>query len=189
METIKIGDACKILNGYPFRSDNYVESGIRIIRIANVQKGFIEDSSPVFYPLHSEGIDKCMLEEGDLLISLTGNVGRVATLEKSFLPAALNQRVACLRLKTDKILKKYLFHILNSNFFEEQCILASKGVAQKNLSTEWLKEYEIPLYPQSKQEEIATILDCCRKIISNRENELKQLDDLIKARFVCNLIL
>jgi type I restriction enzyme S subunit len=52
------------------------------------------------------------------------------------------------------------------------------------MSTEWLKEYEIPLYSQSEQEEIAAILDCCRKIISDRENELKQLDDLIKARFI-----
>lgn len=125
MEKMKIGDVCNILNGFAFKSENYMDLGIRIIRIANVQKGFIEDTMPVFYPITSEGLDKYMLEEGDLLISLTGNVGRVALLEKKMLPAALNQRVACLRLKTDKISKRYLFHILNSNYFEQQCIQSS----------------------------------------------------------------
>lgn len=184
MVTIKLGDACDILNGYAFKSSDYVENGIRVIRIANVQKGYIEDSAPAFYPLDYDGLDKYMLEENDLLISLTGNVGRVALLEKKFLPAALNQRVACLRLKIDKISKRYLFHILNSDFFERQCVFASNGVAQKNMSTEWLKEFEIPLYEKEKQEKIVDILDKCRSIISCRSIEISKYDDLIKARFV-----
>lgn len=184
MEIIKLGDACEILNGYAFKSENYVDSGIRVIRIANVQKGFIEDNTPAFYPLESKGLDKYMLEEGDLLMSLTGNVGRIAILEKEFLPAALNQRVACLRLKTDRITKGYLFHILNSDFFEQQCVQSSKGVAQKNMSTEWLKEYEIPVYSKEKQEEITLMLDNTRSVIACRNQELLKLDELIKARFV-----
>ena len=184
MEMIRLGDACEILNGFAFKSQNYVDSGIRIIRISNVQKGFIEDNTPAFYSLDSSGLDKYMLNEGDLLMSLTGNVGRVAILEKEFLPAALNQRVACIRLKIDKLSKGYLFHILNSDFFEQQCIRSSKGVAQKNMSTEWLKEYEIPVYSKEKQEAITEILDKVRKIITCRNQEIKKMDDLIKARFV-----
>ncbi len=184
MQKIKIGAVCDILNGFAFKSENYVDSGIRIIRIANVQKGFVEDTTPAFYPLESSGLDKYKLEEGDLLISLTGNVGRVAILEKEMLPAALNQRVACLRMKSNRISKGYLFHILNSDYFEQQCIQASKGVAQKNMSTEWLKDYEIPLYTIEQQEEIVRVLDKARMIVRNRKKELQKLDDLIKARFV-----
>ena len=184
MEKIRLGDACEILNGYAFKSDKYVEDGIRIIRIANVQKGYIEDNSPVFYSTDFGGLEKYMLVENDLLMSLTGNVGRVALLQKEMLPAALNQRVACLRLKTDKITKSYLFHILNSNFFEQQCVRVSNGVAQKNMSTEWLKDYEIPLYSIEEQLKISYILDKTRKIISARNDELVLLDDFIKARFV-----
>ncbi len=106
MKRVKLGDVCEILNGFAFKSADYVNSGIRIIRIANVQKGYIEDIDPAFYPIDSVGLEKYMLEEGDLLVSLTGNVGRVAFLGKQFLPAALNQRVACLRLKSDRISKK-----------------------------------------------------------------------------------
>ena len=184
MEKIKIDDVCDILNGYSFKSENYVDSGIRIIRISNVQKGYIEDSTPAFYSFDTMGLSKFMLEEGDLLMSLTGNVGRVAILEKELLPAALNQRVACLRLKSNKITKSYLFHFLNSNFFEQQCIMASNGVAQKNMSTEWLKDYEIPLYTPNQQEEIVTVLNAAQSILSSRRQQLQKLDELVKARFV-----
>ena len=184
MEKVKIGEICEILNGFAFKSENYVESGIRIIRIANVQKGYIEDSTPVFYPIDSIGLDKYMLESGDLLMSLTGNVGRVAVLSNEFLPAALNQRVACLRLKTNKISKGYLYHILNSDYFEQKCIQASKGVAQKNMSTEWLKDYEIPIFPESEQKKIESVLDNLQSIMDARRQQLAALDELVKARFV-----
>lgn len=184
MENIRIGDACEILNGYAFKSDKYVSSGIRVIRIANVQKGYIEDADPAFYPEDCSELDKYMLEEGDLLMSLTGNVGRVAILQKEMLPAALNQRVACLRIKNPALSKGYLFHFLNSDYFENKCIQASKGVAQKNMSTEWLKEYEIPLYSSEKQTEIEDILDRLSLIIEYRKEELNRLDELVKARFI-----
>ena len=184
MKKIKLGDVCEILNGFAFKSENYVGSGIRVIRISNVQKGYIEDNTPAFYPLETKGLEKYMLKEGDILISLTGNVGRVAILEKEFMPAALNQRVACLRLKTDKLSKRYLFHILNSDFFEKQCIQYSKGVAQKNMSTAWLKDYEILLYSKEQQELIADILDEMHLIKKLRYYELQKLDELVKARFV-----
>ena len=117
-------------------------------------------------------------------MSLTGNVGRVAILSGEFLPAALNQRVACLRMKSNKVIKRYLFHILNSDFFEQQCIQSSKGVAQKNMSTEWLKDYEIPLYSIDGQKKIIAILDNALQIIEERKQQLSTLDNLIKARFV-----
>ena len=184
MDTVRIGDICEILNGFAFKSENYVESGIRVIRIANVQKGYIEDSAPVFYPADSIGLEKYLLERGDLLMSLTGNVGRVAILGEEFLPAALNQRVACLRMKSNRVSKGYLYHILNSDYFEKKCILSSKGVAQKNMSTEWLKDYEIPVYAEEKQAEIVHTFDLLQNIIANRQQELQKLDEMIKARFV-----
>lgn len=181
----KLGDVCEILNGFAFRSEQYVDAGIRIIRISNVQKGYIEDSSPVFYPSDSEEAQKYSLEENDLLISLTGNVGRVAILSKAYLPAALNQRVACIRIKNEnKLYKPYLFHLLNSDFFESKCIKASKGVAQKNMSTQWLKDYKISLPPIEEQRRIAAILDKVTDLIAQRRAQLDKLDLLVKSRFV-----
>ena len=181
----RLGDLCDVLNGYAFKSEQYVDSGVRIIRIANVQKGYIEDSAPAFYPLTNKEYLKYELKENDLLISLTGNVGRVGLLQKDFLPAALNQRVACLRIKDERMLNKsFLFNFLNSDYFENKCIEASKGVAQKNMSTEWLKEYEIPLFPIDEQLRISNELDTIGNLISLRKQQLEKLDELVKSRFI-----
>ena len=107
-EKKRLGDVCSILNGFAFKSREYVSSGIRIIRIANVQDGYISDELPQFYPDESISMfEKYLLHENDLLISLTGNVGRVALLPSAMLPAALNQRVACLRTQTRLYRCKY----------------------------------------------------------------------------------
>lgn len=51
MKKVKLGEVCEILNGFAFKSSLYVNEGIRIIRITNVQKGYIEDSDPKYYPI------------------------------------------------------------------------------------------------------------------------------------------
>ena len=182
---VRLGDVCDIINGYAFKSDRYVDSGTRVIRITNVQKGFIEDEKPQYYPIEeNDNIQEYMLYENDLLLSLTGNVGRVALLEKKWLPAALNQRVACLRPKDNKILIEYLYFALLSNKFENDCIISAKGIAQKNMSTEWLKKYEISLPEIRVQKKIISICKNLQSIITHRRTQLEKLDLLVKARFV-----
>ena len=183
---MKIGDICDILNGYAFKSSKYVDDGIRVIRITNVQKGFVEDTNPQYYPVSEQWeIEKYMLHEGDLLISLTGNVGRVGLLSADLLPAALNQRVACIRIRNPAVIyKPFLFHLLNSDYFENRCIFASQGVAQKNMSTEWLKEYQIPSFSMDKQKEIALIFDKIDALIVSRKEQVRNLDQVVKSRFI-----
>ena len=151
-----LSNIAEIKNGYAFKSSNYISSnGIRIIRIANVQDGFIEDKTPQYYPKEScDDIENFFLKEKDLLMSLTGNVGRVGLLPKSFLPAALNQRVACIRENELLIDKEYLCYLFQSNEFQRKCIKSAKGVAQLNISTEWLKCYQIPIPPMAEQKRI-----------------------------------
>ena len=75
---VRFQDTVEIMNGFTFKSERYVDKGIRIIRIANVQDGYLEDNKPVFYPIEAKReIKKYMLESDDLLISLTGNVGQI----------------------------------------------------------------------------------------------------------------
>lgn len=181
----RLGDLCDIRNGYAFKSDKYVNDGVRIIRIANVQKGYIEDTSPVYYSVDDINAQKYALHEGDLLISLTGNVGRVGILTEQFLPAALNQRVANIVVKDNRLLdKSFLFHLLNSDTFENKCIFSANGVAQKNLSTDWLKEVEISLPPIDEQRKIAAVLDKISDLTGKRRSQLDKLDELVKSRFV-----
>jgi type I restriction enzyme S subunit len=185
MSNVKIGDVCDILNGFAFKSANYVNNGIRVIRIANVQKGRIVDDAPEYYPLSAEeSISNYILYDGDLLMSLTGNVGRVGILSSDLLPAALNQRVACVRVKDEtKLDKRYLYYLFNDNHFEDQCILSSKGIAQKNMSTEWLKGYIIQLPSIERQRKIITTLDKASELIALRKKQLEELDALAESVF------
>jgi len=178
---VELGEVCEVVNGYAFKSENYVDSGVRVIRITNVQKGEIVDDNPKFYPLNTkEPVEKYKLFENDLLISLTGNVGRVGFLPNSFLPAALNQRVACLRPDENKINKRFLFHLLNVGNFESDCIKSSSGVAQKNLSTVWLSKYKIILPSIEIQKEIVNELDGYQKIIDGAKQIVENYKPTIK---------
>ncbi len=180
----KLGEAVQVLNGYAFKSNLYVDNGIRVMRITNVQKGNIVDDDPKFYPETAEDeIKNYLLKENDLLMSLTGNVGRVGLLQKDMLPAALNQRVACLRTKTNELTLQFLFHLLNSDMFEKDAILAAKGIAQKNMSTEWLKDYLIPLPSKSQQEAIVAELDEINSLLALKREQLKTYDKLAQSLF------
>jgi len=157
MKMQKLSEISILLNGYAFKSKNYTPDGVRVIRIANVQDGFLSDEQPCFYPANGE-IEKYMLKDGDLLISLTGNVGRVAIMDINLLPAALNQRVCCIRF-SNVVLPKYVFYYLRRKQFVKECVLASKGVAQLNLSTKWLENYEIPVLSLEEQERIVARIE------------------------------
>ena len=182
-EFTTIDSVCEIINGYAFKSKEYVSSGIRIIRITNVQKGYIEDLMPAFYPLErSSEFNKFLLCKDDLLMSLTGNVGRVGLLPESMLPSALNQRVACLRIKDDSIMDKYfLFAVLNHGEFERDCIDASNGSAQKNASTEWLKKYKIPLPPLALQREFVAIAEKADAAKAALKKSIADIDQVMKG--------
>lgn len=155
--SIPLNEVVNVLNGYAFKSKNYTRNGIRIIRINNVQKGSIVEGDSKFYPnLDSENLHRYALREKDLLVSLTGNVGR---MPEGLLPAALNQRVACLRSRNQQIDIDFLFWLLNYGPFEKDCIGHSNGSAQKNLSTVWLGQYSIPLPKIEKQRLLSIVLE------------------------------
>ena len=153
----KLSNLCYLINGYAFKSSKYSNSGYSVIRIANVQKGYIDDSDRVCYPfeLKSEFEDS-ILREGDILISLTGNVGRVGVVTKKLLPAALNQRVQGLRIKDEHVIDRgFLFNILNLDDFESLCVENSSGSAQLNLSTIWVREFPIICPSLDRQREFS----------------------------------
>lgn len=175
----KLGEVCEVLNGFAFKSNQYVHDGIRVIRITNVQKGYVEDKDPKYYPLETQSeLKRYLLKENDLLISLTGNVGRVGILNDKLLPAYLNQRVGCLRIKKNELLIPFLFYFLNSNKFENDCIESSTGAAQKNMSTVWLSKYMIPTPSLSEQQRIVSRLDSAFAHIDElKANAEKQLSE------------
>lgn len=179
--TKPLKELCDILNGYAFKSELYEPTGIRVIRITNVQKGRVEDLDPQFYPIsYEKELEKFILYEGDIVLSLTGNVGRCGLITKDLLPAALNQRVACIRVKEDLINKMFLYSFMNSSIFENDCIQSSKGIAQKNMSTDWLKEYKMFIPPKKMQDEFVRMVEQSDKSKFELENCIKNAVSMYK---------
>ncbi len=151
---VRLGDIVKVDNGYAFKSSKYVEAGSRVIRITNVQDGFMADNNPKFIKEdNGEEFADFQLHEGDLLMSLTGYVGRVALFPLSMLPAVLNQRVARVVPLLEE-LKPYIFTYFQSGLFRSIASASTRGMAQQNMSTEWLKTHPIPLPPLAEQKRI-----------------------------------
>ena len=184
-EFVKLKSVALIHNGYAFKSKEYVGSGMRVIRITNVQKGIIVDDNPRFIAVsRAEDFIKFHLYAGDILISLTGNVGRVGALKKEHEPALLNQRVGAIRVNSGCIHQQFLYLFLNSDQFEIDAIKNAKGVAQLNLSTKWVEEYKIPLPPLDDQVRIVSLLSRAKALIAARKNNLRLLDEFLKSTFM-----
>ena len=185
-ERVRLGDVCKIDNGYAFKSKNYVsDKGARIIRITNVQKGKVVDNDPKLYPFEMlAGLERYEIFENDIMMSLTGNVGRVGRFPKEMLPAYINQRVCRIKSIDKKLDETYLFHFLNSDIFEREAIYASAGIAQLNLSTNWVADYIIPLPPLSVQKEIVEKLDKAAAIREKSKALLAHYDALAESLFI-----
>ena len=168
-----LGEVAEIINGYAFQSGKYSDEGLRVIRISDVQKGKISDENLRYYPIeYINKLGRAVLFKNDLVMSLTGNVGRVAVLNESHLPAGLNQRVACIRPKNNIFLTRFLFHFFDQNSFEQEAMQNATGGGQKNMSTTWLSKLLIPLPPLSVQQEIVRILDKFTQLEAELEAEL-----------------
>ncbi|MBQ0755231.1 MAG: restriction endonuclease subunit S [Gammaproteobacteria bacterium] len=185
MKKEPLSSLCDVKNGYAFKSNDYVSSGYRVIRITNVQKGFVVDDDPKFIPnAIANKTSNFKLKLGDMLISLTGNVGRIGRIQASHLPAVLNQRVGLIRPTSEDINDKFLFQYLNSDYFEGEAIKNSNGVAQLNLSSKWIENHLIPLPPLDDQIRIAHLLGKVEGLIAQRKQHLQQLDELLKSVFL-----
>ena len=126
----RIDSFIELLNGFAFKSDSFDDEGkYGIITIKNVQDGAF-DSANVnrVKEVPSKMPDWCNLEIGDILLSLTGNVGRVClvTSEKCL----LNQRVA--KLKSDY--PSYTYTLFRSKDMFIMMNNLANGAAQQNLS-------------------------------------------------------
>lgn len=128
-----IGDIVEFQNGFAFSSKDFSENGeYKIITIKSVQDGCLvtEGSSKVTeYPTKMPAY--CKLQSGDILLSLTGNVGRCCLVTETNL--LLNQRVAKIKAKEcyDNSFSYALFRLKET---KELLISISRGTAQANLS-------------------------------------------------------
>ena len=128
-----ISSLCDILSGYSFSSTTYSDKGkYKLITIKNVQDTGINLDVDNHIECLPENIPKfCKLSYGDILMSLTGNVGRVGIMYTK--NCLLNQRVALIRPK-QSYLSGYLYILFRSAQMRTLMENIATGTSQKNLS-------------------------------------------------------
>lgn len=128
-----INKVVSILGGYAFKSTAYKSDGkYGIVTIKNVQQSeFIPECTDYIDEPPTSMNAHCFLVSGDILLSLTGNVGRVCLVYgENFL---LNQRVAKLVPKKS-VPESYLYWLFDNSLMQSRIENLSHGAAQQNLS-------------------------------------------------------
>ena len=167
-------DICDIQYGYAFDSACFTEDNSYppLARIRDVKRGYSETYYAGDYP------EEYVLHTGDLLVGMDGefNIARWKSID-----ALLNQRVCKLTAKEGT----------NEEYLRFAMVKALKAIEDKtafvtvkHLSAKELNKLELDMPTMAEQNLRADSLSKLEKIISLREDELKQLDNLIKARFV-----
>ena len=130
---VPIKNICNILSGFSFQSDDYVQNGkYKLLTIKNVQDTGINLDVDNYINILPENMpDFCKLDIGSILMSLTGNVGRVGILYDS--NCLLNQRVSLMQAK-NPIVTPFIYCLLKSSKMRYILESLATGTSQKNLS-------------------------------------------------------
>ena len=141
---ITISEIGILKNGYAFQSSTYNPAGNhRIITIANVSGDRYIDinSCNCIMSIPDDIQAHQILRKDDILISLTGNVGRVSLCaEGNYLQ---NQRVGLLLLEQG-VNREYVYQTLSCRRFEQTMLACGQGAAQMNIGKGDVEDYTIP---------------------------------------------
>ena len=142
--TICLSEIATLRNGYAFQSSKYNALGKwKILTITNVsgERHINDEDCNCIINLPDDIQDHQVLKEGDILISLTGNVGRVSLCKDG--DYLLNQRVGLLQLAKN-VNQEFLYQILSSQKLENSMIACGQGAAQMNIGKGDVESYVLP---------------------------------------------
>lgn len=174
MEQKRLGDIATYINGYAFKPEDRGSTGLPIIRIQDLtgnayDLGFYDGKYP----------EKIEINDGDVLISWSASLGVYIWNRGKGL---LNQHIFKVVFDKCEVNKQYFVFAVKYKLKEME--LKTHGATMKHIVKKDFDNTVIPFPTVEKQADIAYILSKIESIVEFRKQELQQLDDLIKARFV-----
>jgi type I restriction enzyme, S subunit len=153
-----LGDLVQFKSGFAFKSGTFTADGeYRLVTIRNVQDGvFNTESDSRMNELPRNLPPYCVLREGDILLSLTGNVGRVCLVYDG--PFLLNQRVSKLVPVVD-FDWAMTYCMFRDSEMRIKLELLSNGVAQQNLSPVLASKMEFACPPLALRHQFSTLAE------------------------------
>lgn len=167
------------------QTPEYIENGIPYITSKNIKNGKIDFGKVNYISKESfEQISKNRpILQGDILISMIGTLGETAEVTEAD-GVFYGQNMFLIRLDESKVDKRYFLNYFKSNFVTRALAEKQNQSTQKYLKANHIEDLQIPTPPLVQQENIARTLDKISELINYRKQQLQQLDELVKARFV-----
>ncbi|MED3876278.1 restriction endonuclease subunit S [Lysinibacillus capsici] len=185
---VKMGAIAEGQHGYAFKSKEYSENGIPIIRMGNVVGSNEVNLNNEKLVYIDEGrineFKKFIIQQGDILMSLTDLaakgefLGTVACYNQDKI-ALLNQRLLKIVYNPKKIYPRFMFYALKSPFFRKYVTQPAGGSIQKNISSNFVLDYKFPLPPINEQIRISDKIE----ILFAKIDEAKQLIEEARGTF------
>ncbi len=171
--------------GPGLRKWQFSESGIPFLNIRTFENGSINKSKCQFVKMDEfKGkYEHFLLNEGDIVVSSSGTLGKVATIQSGDLPLMLNTSTIRFRSIDPSILNQdFLRFYLQSQHFFRQIESAKTGSAILNYGPSHLKQMNIVIPPLPEQHRLVAKLE---KLLGKVEACKKRLDriPIILKRF------
>ena len=178
---IKFGTVCKLSNGYAFKSTQYKESGIPILRISNIQEFGINFDEKTVYSEYDDKLDRYYVNKGDLLIAMsgatTGKTGVYNENEKAY----LNQRVGNIKIEQPQLItEKFRNYIIS--YKDREILDLAYGGAQPNISTSMVEGLSIPLPPLKEQQRIVDRIESLFEKLDQAKELIEEARDGFEKR-------
>ena len=141
----KIGDICKLDNGFAFKTNEYEKVGIPLLTITHIPNFNFKTCK---YITESKEYAKFIVKKNDILIALTGNDESVGTYGMYLGDEIVycNQRVA--KITNNELMNKYMYFIFEA--IQIKAYITGNGSVQKNVSSTDIEELFIPV-PKTKE--------------------------------------
>ena len=152
----------KVIGGYTFKSTGYTMTGIPVLRIGNINTGTLTLNDLVYWT-YTESLERYFIYPGDLVMSLTGTVGKDDYANVCVLPAFfdryyLNQRNAKLNI-FGYLSNMYLLYLLRNKEIKKILTGISRGIRQANISNSDILSLNVPIPPLSLQNQFAEFVE------------------------------
>ena len=173
-----------IIGGYAFKSDGFRAKGIPVLRIGNINSGYFQPTNMVYW--HDDStLERYKMHPGDLVISLTGTVGKndygnVCILGNDYSEYYLNQRNAKLELK-ETLNGIYLSELLKFPQIKGRLTGISRGIRQANISNKDILSLPILIPPISLQKQFAAFVERVERQKQTVQQSLEKLELMKKA--------
>lgn len=160
----------KVQSGYAFKSNDYKDEGVLLVRISNVGNNNFIYKDLIYVPKRFlTSHSNFLLDKDDVLMGLTGDLGKICILENGEFPFILNQRVGRF-IFNENVNNRFLYYLISSSTIQNKFDAFFIGGAQKNISPKQIESVEY-IVPKSTtvQQFIAVILSKTDEAIANTE--------------------